>query len=98
MSGLRTASASSSMKGEMPVTAGNTRRRVASSFQSGAAARGATYTRACADSDNSRERSSPSRPFMAERMTISAATPRHTHNSETQVMKETKNLWERART
>ena len=35
---------------------------------------------------------------MTDRMTMSAVTPRHTHNSETQVMKETKNLWERART
>ena len=54
--------------------------------------------RACADSDNSRSRSSPSSPFMTDRMTMSAVTPRHTHSSDTQVMKDTKNLWERART
>ena len=30
--------------------------------------------------------------------TMSAVTPRHTHSSDTQVMKETKNLWDRART
>ncbi len=41
---------------------------------------------------------SPSSPFMTDRMTMSAVTPRQTHSSETQVMKETKNLWERART
>ena len=35
---------------------------------------------------------------MTDRMTMSAVTPRHTHSSDTQVMKDTKNLWERART
>ena len=29
---------------------------------------------------------------------MSAITPRHTPSSDTQVMKDTKNLWERART
>jgi hypothetical protein len=35
---------------------------------------------------------------MTDRMTISAATPTPTPTSEAQVMNETKNLWDRART
>ncbi len=35
---------------------------------------------------------------MTERMTISAATPSPTPSNDTQVMKDTKNLWVRART
>ena len=99
MSGLRTASASSSMNGAAPVTFGARRTLAASAFQSGVPlACGGTKMRACAESDNRRSRSSPSRPFITDRMTMSAITPRHTHSSDTQVMKETKNLWERART
>ena len=63
----------------------------------GAAARVAV-TRTGALSDSSRSRSSPSKPFITERMTMSAATPTHTPTSEAQVMKDTKNRVERART
>ncbi|MBK6671951.1 MAG: hypothetical protein IPG49_00205 [Proteobacteria bacterium] len=49
-----------------------------------------------ADSASSRERSSDSKPFITERMTISAATPTATPSSDTQVMKETKNRCARA--
>ena len=49
-------------------------------------------------SDSSRSRSSLSKPFITERITMSAATPTHTPRSDAQVMKETKNLCERART
>ena len=55
-------------------------------------------TRAWVDSANSRSRSCPSKPFMTDRMTISAATPTHTPTSDTQVMNETKNLRVRERT
>ncbi len=99
ISGLRMARASISMNGDAPVTPGAARTRCASACQSGAAAvPTGTKIRACAESASSRSRNSPSRPFMTERMTMSAVTPRHTHSSDTHVMKETKNLWERART
>jgi hypothetical protein len=62
------------------------------------AAPGAAITRACAESANNRSRDTPSNPFITERITISAATPTHTPASDTQVMKETKNLRFRART
>jgi hypothetical protein len=55
-------------------------------------------TRTGAPSESSRSRSSLSKPFITERMTMSAATPTHTPTRDAQVMKETKNLCERART
>jgi len=55
-------------------------------------------TWAWAFSDNNRSRSSPSKPFMTDRMTISAATPSDTPASDTQVISETKNLCWRERT
>ena len=66
------------------------------SFQPAASA--VPVTRACADNDNKRSRSSVSKPFMTDRITISAATPTHTPISDTQVMNETKNFRVRERT
>ena len=45
---------------------------------------------ACAVSETSRLRSSPSNPFMTEMIVISAATPRHTPAIEIHEMNETK--------
>ena len=59
---------------------------------------GGAVIRTGALSDNSRSRSSLSKPFITERMTMSAATPTHTPMSDAQVMKDTKNRVERART
>ncbi len=55
-------------------------------------------TRACAPSDRSLSRSSFSSPFITDRITMSAITPSMTPASAAQVMKDTKNLWVRART
>jgi hypothetical protein len=49
-------------------------------------------TKPCADMLSSRLRSSPSKPFITERMTISAATPSAIPISEMSVMKETKRV------
>ncbi len=53
---------------------------------------------ACAASASSRVRSSPSNPFMTDRMAIRAATPRQIPARETQLMNETKYWCCRART
>jgi len=55
-------------------------------------------TRTGALSESSRSRNSLSKPFITDRMTISAATPTHTPMSDAQVMNDTKNRVERART
>ena len=81
------------MKGAAPVTFGAWRTVADSAFQSGAAlAWGGEKMRAWAERASKRSRRSPSSPFITDRMTMSAITPRHTHSSDTQVMKETKNL------
>ena len=85
------------MYGAAPTTPG-TRRASAARLKRFRLQSGGGLIRACADSDSRRSRSSPSKPFITERMTISAATPTHTPATDTHVMKETKNLWLRART
>jgi hypothetical protein len=62
------------------------------------AAAGTVVTRTGALRASSRSRSSLSKPFITDRMTMSAATPTHTPMSEAQVMKDTKKRVERART
>jgi hypothetical protein len=59
---------------------------------------GPAITRAWADNASRRSRDIPSKPFITDRITIRAATPTQTPASDTQVMKETKNLRFRART
>ena len=106
MSGLRTASACSSAYGVTAVTPGTVRASCATLSQSAGAGADAPFaslpcaasTRTWALNDSSRSRSSPSKPFMTERITISAATPTHTPITDAQVMKETKNLCDLART
>ena len=101
---MRTASACSSAYGATPATPGVALRQLrgtrcqSAEPAAGGALRGAAAMRTWALSESSRSRSSPSKPFITDRMTISAATPTHTPTSEAQVMKETKNLCERART
>ena len=63
-------------------------------IQRGADSRGSSRV-AWADRLSSRERSSPSKPFITDRITISAATPTATPRNDTQVMKETKKLCSR---
>ena len=57
-----------------------------------------TLTRASLESASNRSRSSPSNPFITDRITINAATPTATPISETQVMNDTKNFRVRERT
>ncbi len=76
------------------------RSRAARAFarsRSGPASAGAGRV-AWAESASSRLRSSPSNPFMIDRIVMSAATPRQTPARETQLMNETKYWCWRART
>ena len=59
---------------------------------------GGPETVACAVSETSRLRNSPSKPFMTEMIVISAATPRQTPAIEIQEMNETKKPCRRVRT
>ncbi len=105
ISGRRTASACSSTYSATEATPSVASARRSARLQSsgagvaGAAPGGAAAaTRTCAPSVSSRSRSSPSKPFITERMTMRAATPTQTPPSDAQVMKDTKNSCERART
>ncbi len=100
ISGWRTASTCSSAWRATDLTPGTAATCAAIRAQSAAlagAASGTCSTRTGAESDNRRERSSVSNPFITDRMTIRAATPTATPTRETQVMNETKNRCERAR-
>ena len=85
------------VKGATPFTPGTVRILSVTDCQS-ARRSGGPETVACAVSETSRLRSSPSKPFMTEMMVISAATPRHTPAIEIQEMKETKKPCLRVRT
>ncbi len=85
-----------STKGSALTTPGS--RRARSARRLSAVGSGAAGSVACADSASSRVRSSPSKPFMTERMAIRAATPSATPARDTQLMKETKYACCRART
>ena len=66
---------------------GRAARSARSRSASGSAGAGSVV---CAESARSRVRSSPSNPFMTDRMAMSAATPRQIPASETQLMNDTK--------
>ncbi len=83
-----TSSACSSMKGEAPSTPGAAAaRRASASPSKGAPAAGSRV--ACADRLSSRSRSSASKPFITDRIVISAVTPRATPPSDSQVISDT---------
>ena len=64
----------------------------------GAAVPGAAVRVTGAPMASRRPRSSPSNPFMTDRMVMSAATPTHTPASDSQLLNETKKPASRERT
>ena len=90
--------ACTSTNGATPATPGTGRARSATACQSLPAVPAGRTSVACAVSETSRLRSSPSNPFMTEMIVISAATPRQTPAIEIHEMNETKKPWRRVRT